>query len=218
MLDFFFLGVGGGGRSPFASWVRSCVAPWVGGKVREVRPPEPACLLVKSVMEVDEKVNHQLGCFALNFFTRCGTLGALSSFILVTRVRFLTSKFNIEPNGGIFDVSPKSDRTSPNVKTPTLVSAPVWGVGRTGCVTQVGTASQAHCIFPFGFVRRWENCYIQTSKDLQTRVCTYCIVSCMWRTLLPHNCTSKEEVRLTHGNEFIVSIRHWDQKNRPSCT
>ncbi len=31
---------------------------------------------------------------------------------------FLTSasKFNIEPNGGIFDVSPKNDCPSPNVK------------------------------------------------------------------------------------------------------
>ncbi len=32
---------------------------------------------------------------------------------------FLTSasKFNIEPNGGIFDVSRENDRASPNVKT-----------------------------------------------------------------------------------------------------
>ncbi len=34
---------------------------------------------------------------------------------------FLTSasKFNIEPNGGIFDVGPENERASPNVKTPT---------------------------------------------------------------------------------------------------
>ena len=31
-----------------------------------------------------------------------------------------TSKFNMDPNGGIFDVSPENDRASPNVKTTTL--------------------------------------------------------------------------------------------------
>ncbi len=42
------------------------------------------------------------------------------AFALVTRGRFLTSasKFNIEPNGGLFDVSPETDRASLNVKTP----------------------------------------------------------------------------------------------------
>ncbi len=40
-------------------------------------------------------------------------------FTLVTRSRVLTSasKFNIEPNGEIFDVSPENDHASPNVKT-----------------------------------------------------------------------------------------------------
>ncbi len=35
---------------------------------------------------------------------------------------FLTSasKFNIEPNGGIFDVSSENDRASLNMKTPSL--------------------------------------------------------------------------------------------------
>ena len=28
------------------------------------------------------------------------------------------SKFNTEPNGGIFDISPENDGASPNVKTP----------------------------------------------------------------------------------------------------
>ena len=43
-------------------------------------------------------------------------------FTLVTRGHFLTSasKFNIEPNGRIFDVSPENDCTSPNVKIPIL--------------------------------------------------------------------------------------------------
>ncbi len=38
----------------------------------------------------------------------------------MTHGHFLTpaSKFNIEPNGGIFDVSPENDRASPNMKTP----------------------------------------------------------------------------------------------------
>ncbi len=31
------------------------------------------------------------------------------------------SKFNVEPNGGIFDVSPKNDLASPNVKTTNTV-------------------------------------------------------------------------------------------------
>ncbi len=31
------------------------------------------------------------------------------------------SKLNIEPNGGIFDVSSENDRASRNVKTPSLV-------------------------------------------------------------------------------------------------
>ncbi len=41
-------------------------------------------------------------------------------FTLVTRGRFLTSasKFNVEPNGKIFDVSPENDHASLNVKTP----------------------------------------------------------------------------------------------------
>ncbi len=40
-------------------------------------------------------------------------------FTLAMRGVFLTSasKFNIEPNDGIFDVSPENDRASPNVKT-----------------------------------------------------------------------------------------------------
>ena len=38
----------------------------------------------------------------------------------MTRGHFLTSasKFNIEPNGGIFYVSPQNDGASPNVKSP----------------------------------------------------------------------------------------------------
>ncbi len=46
-------------------------------------------------------------------------------FTLVTRGRFLTSasKFNIEPNGGIFDVSAKNERASPNVKSPSRICA-----------------------------------------------------------------------------------------------
>ena len=32
------------------------------------------------------------------------------------------SKFNIEPNGGVFDVSPENGRASPNVKTPSVNS------------------------------------------------------------------------------------------------
>ncbi len=43
-------------------------------------------------------------------------------FTLVTRSRVfdvgVKNLFDIEPNGGIFDVSPKNDRASPNVKTP----------------------------------------------------------------------------------------------------
>ena len=41
-------------------------------------------------------------------------------FALVTRGHFLTSasKFNIEPDGGFFDVSPENDRASLNVETP----------------------------------------------------------------------------------------------------
>ncbi len=39
----------------------------------------------------------------------------------MTRERPLTSASKFEPNGGIFDVSPKSVRASPNVKTPSLV-------------------------------------------------------------------------------------------------
>ncbi len=41
-------------------------------------------------------------------------------FTLVTRGRFFltsASTFNIEPNGGIFDVSAENDRTSLNLKT-----------------------------------------------------------------------------------------------------
>ncbi len=40
-------------------------------------------------------------------------------FTLVTCGHFLTSasKFNIEPNGGIFDVRPENDHASRNVKT-----------------------------------------------------------------------------------------------------
>ena len=36
---------------------------------------------------------------------------------------FLTSasEFNIEPNGGIFDVNPENNRASPNVFTPEAV-------------------------------------------------------------------------------------------------
>ncbi len=48
----------------------------------------------------------------------------LAVFTLVTRGRlFLTSasKFNIEANGKIFDVSPKHVCASPNVKTPSRV-------------------------------------------------------------------------------------------------
>ncbi len=43
----------------------------------------------------------------------------LAVFTLVTRGHFLTSasKFSVEPNGGIFDVSLKFDRASPNVET-----------------------------------------------------------------------------------------------------
>ncbi len=43
----------------------------------------------------------------------------IAVFTLVTRGRFLTSasKFSIEANGEIFDVSPENDHTSPNVKT-----------------------------------------------------------------------------------------------------
>ncbi len=40
----------------------------------------------------------------------------LSRFCLTS-----ASKFNIEPNGGIFDVSPENDRASLNVKTPILI-------------------------------------------------------------------------------------------------
>ncbi len=46
--------------------------------------------------------------------------GGQAVFTLVTRGHVLTpaSKFNIEPNGGMFDVSTENDHTSPNVKTP----------------------------------------------------------------------------------------------------
>ncbi len=50
-------------------------------------------------------------------------------FTLVTRGRFLDVgvKFDIEPNGGIFDVNPKNVRASPNVKSPSGSSEPCKG-------------------------------------------------------------------------------------------
>ncbi len=50
-------------------------------------------------------------------------------FTLVMRGRFLTSasKFNVEPNGGIVDVSMENDRASPNMKTPFRAR---WASGR----------------------------------------------------------------------------------------
>ncbi len=45
-------------------------------------------------------------------------------FPAVTCGRLSASTFDIEPNGGIFDVSPENDRASPNVKTLEQVSGP----------------------------------------------------------------------------------------------
>ncbi len=39
-------------------------------------------------------------------------------------------KFNIEPNGAIFDVRPKNDHASPNVKTPIYSGRITRGVKR----------------------------------------------------------------------------------------
>ncbi len=46
-------------------------------------------------------------------------------FTLVTRGRSLTSasKFSIEPNGGIFDVSLENDHASPDEKSPSSVES-----------------------------------------------------------------------------------------------
>ncbi len=50
---------------------------------------------------------------------------ALSGFYIGDARSFLTStsKFNIEANGGIFDVNPQNDRASPNVETPSGTTA-----------------------------------------------------------------------------------------------
>ncbi len=45
--------------------------------------------------------------------TSCFHIGDARSLFLTS-----ASKFNIEPNGEIFDVNPKNDQASPNVKTP----------------------------------------------------------------------------------------------------
>ncbi len=44
-------------------------------------------------------------------------------FTYVTRGRCLTSasKFDIKPSGGVFDVSPENDCSSPSMKTPQVI-------------------------------------------------------------------------------------------------
>ncbi len=44
------------------------------------------------------------------------------------------SKFNIEPNGGIFDVSTENDRVPPNVKSPVFTDKRTENVGGWGVV------------------------------------------------------------------------------------
>ncbi len=72
-----------------------------------------------------------MGCAAARVVKRCSSLVvcACSGFHIGDAWSFLTSasKFNIEPNAGIFDVSPKSDRASSNVETPCVVSAQAFG-------------------------------------------------------------------------------------------
>ncbi len=69
----------------------------------------------------------------------------IAVFTLVTRGRFLdvgVKKFNIEPNGGFFDVSPENDRTSLNVKTPNIIPNKLHPPGTLACINASGSFSR----------------------------------------------------------------------------
>ncbi len=74
---------------------------------------------VKNTSKFDMKKQKDVAPLAIGQFRRDLTRQVV--FTLVTRGRFFltsASKFNIETNGTIFDVSRENDRASPNVKTP----------------------------------------------------------------------------------------------------
>ncbi len=97
-------------------------------------------------------------------------------FTLVTRSHFLTSasKFNIEPNSGIFDVSADNYRASPNVETPSCAASLCVSVATYAnlWVVRCSTSSQSYIYAQASAVKNKPSVPQQVKNASRLRSCT----------------------------------------------